>query len=105
MTENVYLTYYQKSKESIPAKTKEYYQKNKERLSAQAKEKYHCLSEEKKNNIKEYQRKYRSKHMTKDDKIKKRAYMKSWCAILSEDMKDKKREYTRNRYHTMIKVC
>ena len=47
ITENVYLTYYQKNKESILAKTKEYYQKNKERLSAQAKEKYRSLSEEK----------------------------------------------------------
>ena len=43
--------------------------------------------------------------MTEEDKIKKRAYMKSWCANLSEDMKDKKREYARNRYHKMIKVC
>lgn len=43
--------------------------------------------------------------MTEEDKIKKGAYMKSWCANLSEDVKDKKREYARNRYHKMIKVC
>ena len=27
--------------------------------------------------------------------------MKSWYANLSEDMKDKKREYAKNRYHNM----
>ena len=43
--------------------------------------------------------------MTEEDKIKKRAYMKSWYVNLSEDMKDKKRYHARNRYHTMIKVC
>ena len=43
--------------------------------------------------------------MTEEDKIKKKTYMKSWYANLSEDMKDKKREYARNRYHTMIKIC
>ena len=51
MTDNVYLTYYQKNKESIQAKAKEYYQKNKDRLCAQAKEKYHGLPEEKKMKI------------------------------------------------------
>ena len=67
--------YYQKNTESILAKTKEYYQKNKEIIAAQAKEKYHSLSDENKEKIKEYQRNYRNKHISDEDKLKKREYI------------------------------
>ena len=48
MSQNTYLTYYQRNKELISAKNKEYYQKNKDRLSTQARDEYCNLSEEKK---------------------------------------------------------
>ena len=48
MSQNTYLTYYQRNKELIFAKNKEYYQKNKNRLSTQARDKYCNFSEEKK---------------------------------------------------------
>ena len=48
MSQNTYLTYYQRNKELISAKNKEYYQENKDRLSTQARDKYRNLSEEKK---------------------------------------------------------
>ena len=39
MSQNTYLTYYQREKELISAKNKEYYQKNKDRLRTQARDK------------------------------------------------------------------
>ena len=48
MSQNTYLTYYQRNKELISAKNKGYYQENKDRLSTQARDKYRNLSEEKK---------------------------------------------------------
>ena len=42
--------------------------------------------------------------MTEEGKTK-RAYMRSWYGNLPEDVKKKKREYSKNRYHTIIKVC
>ena len=31
--------------------------------------------------------------------------MRSWYGNLPEDVKNKKREYGKNRYHIMIKAC
>ena len=45
MSQNTYLTYYQKNKELISAKAKKYYKKNKDRLSTQARERYRSLPE------------------------------------------------------------
>ena len=42
--------------------------------------------------------------MSEEDEIKRRAYIRNWYANLSEDVKNKKREYGRNMYHTMIKA-
>ena len=46
MASIVYLSYYQRNKESILSKAKEYYKNNKGRLSKQARERYNNLSEE-----------------------------------------------------------
>ena len=43
--------------------------------------------------------------MTEEDKIKRRAYIRSWYSNLPEDVKNKNREYSKNRYHTMTKAC
>ena len=43
--------------------------------------------------------------MTEEDKIKRRAYVKSWYGNFPKDLKNKKREYSKNRYHTIIKAC
>ena len=43
--------------------------------------------------------------MTEEDKIKRRAYIRSWYSNLSEDVKNKKREYSKNRYHKIFKAC
>ena len=51
MSQNTYLTYYQRNKELISAKNKEYNQKNKGRLRTQATDKYRNLSEEKKKGL------------------------------------------------------
>ena len=89
MSQNTYLTYYQRNKELIYTKIKKYYQKNKDRLSTQARDKYRNLSEEKKKERLEYD-KNRRQSMTEEDKIKRRACIKSWYGNLREDMKNKK---------------
>ena len=43
--------------------------------------------------------------MTEEDEIKRGGYMRSWYSNLSEDVRNKKREYSENRYHTIIKAC
>ena len=43
--------------------------------------------------------------MIEEDKIKRRAYVRSWYSNLSEDVKNKKRKCSKNRYHTIIKAC
>ena len=43
--------------------------------------------------------------MTEEDKIKRRAYTRSCYGNLSEDAKNKKREYSKNSYHMIIKAC
>ena len=35
--------------------------------------------------------------MTEEDKIKRRAYIRSWYSNLSEDVKNKQRKYSKNR--------
>ena len=42
--------------------------------------------------------------MTEEDKIKRRAYIRSWYGNLPEDVKNEKREYSKNRYDTVIKA-
>ena len=43
--------------------------------------------------------------MIEEDKIKRRAYIRSWYSNLSEDVKNKKREDSKNRYHKIFKAC
>ena len=43
--------------------------------------------------------------MSEEEKNKKREYQKNRYHNVSEEEKIKKREYWRNRYHAMIKVC
>ena len=43
--------------------------------------------------------------MTEEEKNKKTEYERNRYNNMSEEKIDKKREYTRNRYNTMIKVC
>ena len=43
--------------------------------------------------------------MSEEEKNKKREYQKNRYHNMSEEEKIKKREYWRNRYHVMIKVC
>ena len=43
--------------------------------------------------------------MSEEEKNKKREYQKNRYHNMSEEEKIKKREYWRNRYHAMIKVC
>ena len=52
MTENVYLTYYQKNKESILAKTKEYYKKKQTKKGKVHKQKKNVTTYLKKGKIK-----------------------------------------------------
>ena len=54
MSENIGLTYYQKTRDVILNKAKDYYKNNKERLREQARDKYRNLSEEEKNKKREY---------------------------------------------------
>ena len=91
MSQNTYLTYYQRNKELISAKNKEYHHENKDRLSTQARDKYRNLSEEKKKERLEYN-KNRCQNMTEEHKIKKRVNIRSWYSNLSEDVEKKKRE-------------
>ena len=43
--------------------------------------------------------------MSEEEKNKKREYQKNRYHNMFEEGKVKKREYWRNRYHAMIKVC
>ena len=43
--------------------------------------------------------------MSEEEKNKKREYQKNRYHNMFEEGKIKKREYWRNRYHAMIKVC
>ena len=54
MTENIFLTYYKKTRHVVLSKAKDYYKNNKERLRKQARDKYRILLEEKKNKKREY---------------------------------------------------
>ena len=54
MNENTDLTYYQRNKDVVLNKAKGYYKNNKERLIEQARNKYKNLSEEDKNEKREY---------------------------------------------------
>ena len=54
MTGNAYLSYYQRNKEFVLAKSKEYYKKNRDRLSKQARERYNILPEKEKNKRREF---------------------------------------------------
>ena len=48
MSDNIYLTYYQRNRDVILNRAKDYYENDKERLREQARDKYRNLSEEKK---------------------------------------------------------
>ena len=51
MSENAYLTHYQKNRDVILNRAKDYYQNDKERLTEYARDKYRNLHEEQKNFI------------------------------------------------------
>ena len=54
MSENAYLTYYQKNWHIILNRAKDYYENDKERLREDARDKFRNLSEDEKNKNKEY---------------------------------------------------
>ena len=71
------MTYHQKNREIILNKAKYYYENDKERLRVQARDKYRNLSEEdKNNNRKEYGKKNRYHSMPKEKKQKLKEYQK-----------------------------
>ena len=71
------MTYHQKNREIILNKAKDYYENDKERLRVQARDKYRNLSEEdKNNNRKEYGKKTRYHSMPKEKKQKLKEYQK-----------------------------
>ena len=43
--------------------------------------------------------------MSDEEKNKRNEYQRNRYRNMTEEQTTKKREYTRNRYHTMIKVC
>ena len=83
-TETQRLTYYQKNRDAILARTKKYYEKNKEKR-------------------KEYQIN-RDSNMTKEEKAKLNEYRKAWYHKLDFGKKNKLRKYYRDRY-CAITVC
>ena len=54
MSENAYLTHYQKTRDVILNRAKDYYENDKERLTEHARDKYRNLCEEQKNKKREY---------------------------------------------------
>ena len=54
MSENINLTYYQKTRDVILSRAKDYYENDKERIREQVRDKYRNLSEEEKNKKSEY---------------------------------------------------
>ena len=44
-------------------------------------------------------------NMTEEEKNERREYERNRYCNFSEEEKNKKREFVRNRYYTMIKVC
>ena len=104
MSQNTYLTYYQRNKELILAKIKKFYQKNKDRLSMQARDKYRNLSEEKKKERLECD-KNRRQSMTEEDKIKKRACMRSWYGNFPGDVENKKENTRRTSTIRLLKFA
>ena len=83
-TETQRLTYYQKNRDAILARTKKYYEKNKEKR-------------------KEYQIN-RYSNMTKEEKAKLNENRKAWYHKLDLEKKNKLRKYYRDRYYA-ITVC
>ena len=72
MAENANLTYYQRNKEKITARTKEYYRKYKDEIRQKAPEKYQNLPEEKKSKKLESCG-IKQRNMTEEDRAKRRA--------------------------------
>ena len=68
MTENIFLTYYKKTRDVVLSKAKDYYKNNKERLREQARNKYRNLPEEAKIKKREYG-KNRYHNMSKKENI------------------------------------
>ena len=75
-------------KEIVKQKAREYYHKNKGRIQERAKNKYHSLSLEEGKKRQEY-----NKEWFKKQPIEKQ-----------QELKEKARQYHRNRYHLMITV-
>ena len=44
-------------------------------------------------------------NMTEEQKNKRREYEKNRNCNMTEEEKERRRKYARNRYHMMIKVC
>ena len=76
MAENANLTYYQRNKEKIAARTKEYYRKYKDEIRQKAREKYQNLPEEKKSE-KLGSRRIKQGNMTEEDRANRRAYKRN----------------------------
>ena len=83
-TNNQQLTYYQRNRDTILRKAKEYYEKNKEKRREYGRKRYRNMSAEERDEINE---------------CKRYEY-----SMLSEEIKNKKRERARNRYY-LIKAC
>ena len=88
MSQNTYLTYYQKIRDSkierdvILNRSKDYYQNNKKRLRVQTRDRYRNSSEEEKNKIREYgKNRYRNKSGEKKQRLKEYQinYQKNYC--------------------------
>ena len=75
--EHAYLTYYQKSWDVILNRAEDYYENNKKRLRVQARDKYRNLSQEQKNEKREY-RKNRYCNMSEEKKERLKEYQKNY---------------------------
>ena len=74
------------------SKTRECYKNNRELLKEHVKNRYNSFTEDKKQKLKEYQKEYQKKY--------KKEYQNKYRS-LSEDEKDTKRQYQKNRYHNV----
>ena len=76
MSECTDLTYYQRNRDVILNRAKDYYENDKERLREQARYKYRNLSEEEKNEKREYGKKQISQYVWKKKKKRLKEYQK-----------------------------
>ena len=89
-------TYYQKNRDAVLSKAREYYKNNRELLKECVKNRCNSLTEDKKQKLKEYQKYYQKGYQKEYQKKYQNKYRS-----LSEDEKDIKRQYQKDRYHNM----